>query len=90
MSKIVTDSDVLMNFLFDGTAPDDTPVHCLIESLKKATLDCAEMRVTVGFEETETLRKRVSDIEFTLVETWRTLLAMENEFRDLIEESFTE
>lgn len=88
MSKLVTDSEVLYFLLFDGTAPDDTPLYGLIERLKEATLDCAEMRVTVDFERPEVLRERISSVEFALTEAWRQLLAVQNEFKDLIEKSF--
>ena len=89
MSKLLTDSEVLHFLLFDGAAPDDTPLYCLIAKLKEATLTCAEMRVTVDFEQPEVLRERISAVEFTLTDAWRQLLALQNEFSDLIEKSFS-
>ena len=88
MSKLITDSQVLMDLLFEGCAPDDTPIYCLIERLKEATMNCAEMRVTVEFERKEALRERISAVESALVMAWRQLLAVQNEFTDLTEEHF--
>lgn len=50
MSKLMTDSTVLMEMLFDGNAPDDTPLSCTIAQLKEATLTVAELRVTAEYE----------------------------------------
>ena len=49
MSKLMTDSTVLMEMLFDGNAPDDTPLCCTIAQLKEATLTVAELRVTAEY-----------------------------------------
>jgi len=88
MTKLVTDSEVLHYLLFDGTAPDDTPLHDLIGKLKEATLNCAEMRVIVDFEKPEDMRSRLSSVELALTEAWRQLLSLQNEFGDLIEKNF--
>ena len=88
MSKLMTDSKVLMDLLFDGTAPDDTPLQDMIDSLKEATLKIAEMRACLYYMDKEESNKSLDIINTTLVETWKNMLALQNEFKDLIVEHF--
>lgn len=88
MSKLMTDSQVLMNLLFDGSDPSDTTLQYLIDKLKESTLTIAEMRVCMEFLPEDERRERLDQIDTTLVETWRMMLALQNEFKDLIDAHF--
>lgn len=88
MSKLMTDSNVLMEFLFSGCDPSDTILQYLIDKLKEATLSVAEMRVCIQYMPEEERRERLDKISTTLIETWRQMLGLQNEFKDLIEENF--
>ena len=88
MSKLITDSKVLMDLLFDGCAPDDTEIHYLITHLKEAALSCLEICVAVDYEDHDVLRKRLADINYTITTTWSSLASLQNDFKDLIDEHF--
>lgn len=88
MSKLMTDSQCLMDFLFGGCAPDDTEIHCLISHLKEAALSCLEICVAVDYEDHDVLRKRLADINYTITNTWSSLASLQNDFKDLIDEHF--
>lgn len=88
MSKLLTDSKCLMELLFDGSDPSDTMLQYLIDKLKESYLTIAEMRVCMEFLSEDERRQRLDKIDTTLVETWRMMLALQNEFKDLIEEHF--
>ena len=88
MSKLLTDSKCLMDLLFGGFDPSDTMLQYLIDKLKESTLTIAEMRVCMEFLPEDERRQRLDKIDTTLVETWRMMLALQNEFKDLIEEHF--
>lgn len=88
MSKLMTDSKVLMDLLFDGCAPDDTEIHYLITHLKEAALSCLEICVAVDYEDHDVLRKRLADINYTITTTWSSLASLQNDFKDLIDEHF--
>ena len=88
MSKLMTDSKVLMEFLFGGCDPSDTLLQYLIDKLKESTLTIAEMRVCMEFLSEDERRERLDKIDTTLVETWRQMLAIQAEFKDLIEAHF--
>lgn len=90
MSKLMTDSDVLMEMLFDGNAPDDTPLSCTIAQLKEATLTVAELRVTAEYETKETIGAKLDTVNTALVETRKLMLGVQNDFRDLVEKHFKE
>lgn len=90
MSKLVTDSKFLMDLLFDGADPDDTPLAATIAQLKDATLTCAEMRVTVEYKTWDELRKDLDVINVALVDAWQKMLGLQNEFGDLIEKKLKE
>lgn len=85
MSKLVTDSQFLMDFLFEGNDPEETPLATTISQLKEATLTCAEMRVTVEYKTWDELRKDLDVINVALVDAWQKMLGIQNEFGDLIE-----
>ena len=87
MSKLMTDSQCLMELLFNGVDTDDTPIHCTIEELKKCAFDCMEMRIT-GYTLTNEQKEKLDGFNTVFVETWRMLSAIENDFKDLIEEHF--
>lgn len=88
MSKLMTDSKALMEFLFDGTIPSDTPLQTMIKNLKEATLVCTELRVTIEYEDAEKMRKMLDDVNTTLVESWQNMLDLQNDFKDIIELHF--
>lgn len=90
MSKLVTDSEFLMDFLFDGSSPDDTPLGETVNNLKQAAFDCTELRVTCQYDEPEVIREKLDSVSTVLVETWHYMLAMRNDFKDLIEKNFRE
>lgn len=83
MSKLVTDSKVLMDLLFDDKAMQNTQLYAMIESLKDATLKCSELCVTIEFEDFEATRRKLADINLTLTDTWRNLALLQNDFKDL-------
>lgn len=84
MSKLMTDSKVLMDLFFDGTDPNDTPLQEMIDSLKDSTLKIAEMRACLCYMTEEESSKSLDSINITLVETLKNMLALKNEFKDLI------
>lgn len=88
MSKLMTDSQVLMELLFGGCDPSDTMLQYLIDQLMESTLTIAEMRVCMQYMSEDERRERLDKIDTTLVETWRQMLALQNEFKDLIEAHF--
>lgn len=88
MSKIVTDSEFLMEFLFDGKTPDETPLNDTIDNLKQAAFDCTELRVSCQYEAPEVIREKLDSVNTVLVETWHYMLALRNDFKDLIEKNF--
>lgn len=87
MSKLMTDSQFLMDLLFEGTGYDDTPIYSTIEELKKCAFDCMEMRIT-GYTLTNEQKEKLDGFNAVFVETWRMLSAIQNDFKDLIEEHF--
>ena len=87
MSKLMTDSEVLVDLLFEGTAIDDTPLYCTIEELKKCAFDCMEMRIT-GYTLSDEQKQKLDGFSAVFVETWRMLSSLQNDFNDLIEEHF--
>ena len=87
MSMLTTDSRRLTELLFAGTDYDDTPIYCTIEELKKCAFDCMEMRIT-GYMLTDEQKERLDGFASVLVETWRMLSDIQNDFKDLIEEHF--
>ena len=90
MSKLMTDSKVLMDFLFLGVIAEDTPINQLIQELKAATLSAAEMRACVKWMPEEDVCERLDVINTALVESWQQILAIRNEFKDLIDRHFDE
>lgn len=89
MSKLMTDSENLMDLLFDGIDVDDTPISCTIAELKKCAFDCMELRIT-GYSMTQEQKDKLDTFNQVFVETWRMLSAIENDFKDLIEEHFVQ
>lgn len=88
MSKLVTDSKFLMEFLFDGTDAEDTPINNLIKILKNATLSTAEMRACSQWMTDEEIWEHLDVINTALVQSWQQMLSLRNEFKDLIEKHF--
>lgn len=80
----MTDSEFLMEFLFDGIEPEDTPLACTINRLKLASFNCTEMRVTCDYEDSEVIRQKMDEVNVVLVETWQYLLNLQKDFKDLI------
>lgn len=80
----MTDSEFLMEFLFDGSEPEDTPLACTINRLKLASFNCTEMRVTCDYEDSEVIRQKMDEVNVVLVETWQYLLNLQKDFKDLI------
>ena len=88
MTKLVTDSKALMDLFFTGTAADDTPIADTIARLKEAAFACTQLRVTAEYEEPDTIRRQLDTVNATIVETWKQLLALQNDFKDLAEAHF--
>ncbi len=88
MSKLMTDSKVLMDWLFGGCDSSDTMLQYLVDKLKESSLTIAEMRVCMEYLTEDERRERLDKIDTTLVETWRQMLALHNEFKDLIDAHF--
>lgn len=88
MSKLVTDSQALMEFLFEGASIEDTPINDLTKKLKTATLTCAEMRASVKWMPEEDVRDRLDIINSALVMAWQQMLELDNDFKDLREKHF--
>lgn len=88
MSKLVTDSKFLMEFLFDGTDAEDTPINNLIKILKNATLSTAETRACSQWMTDEEIWEHLDVINTALVQSWQQMLSLRNEFKDLIEKHF--
>lgn len=78
MSKLITDSKVLMDLL-----TEDDNLQLVIDDLKNATLTCSELCVTIEFEDFEATRKRLAQVNMALTNTWRTLAMLKNDFKDL-------
>jgi hypothetical protein len=87
MSKLLTDSKVLMDLLFLGADANDTTIHCTIDELKKCAFDCMEMRIT-GYTLSKEEKDKLDGFNTVFVETWRMLADLENDFKDLIDEHF--
>lgn len=87
MSKLMTDSKVLMDLLFFGTDVSDTIIHSTIDELKKCAFDCMEMRIT-GYTLSKEEKDKLDGFNTVFVETWRMLADLENDFKDLIDEHF--
>lgn len=84
MKKLITDSQVLMDMLIDDSnLIENTQLHMMIERLKTATLNCSELCVTIEFENFETTRSKLADINLALTETWRNLAMLQNDFKDM-------
>ncbi len=88
MSKLMTDSKAMMDFLFQGTVLSDTPLYTMIEDLKEAALDCTELRVTIDYGDIDEMRKKLDRVNEILVESWQTMLGLQNDFKDIIELHF--
>lgn len=87
MSKLMTDSQHLMDLFFLGTDYNDTPIYCTIADLKQCAFDCMEMRIT-GYDLSDEQRNRLDRFNTVFVETWRLLSDIQNDFSDLIGEHF--
>ena len=86
MSNLTTDSKALMDFLFDGeektSRQEDTPIYQTIESLKAASLNCAELSAMIMYNDIEGCRKKITLINTVLAETWCALSEVQNDFKD--------
>ena len=87
MSKLLTDSECLMDLLFFGGDASDTTIHVTIDELKKCAFDCMEMRIT-GYTLSEEEKDKLDTFNTVFVETWKMLAGIENDFKDLIDEHF--
>ena len=81
--ELTTNSKVLNDLLFDGTGSvEDTPLFGMIENLKRATLLCSELCVTVEYEQVNETREKLAVVNRTITETWRTLSELMKDFSD--------
>ena len=81
--ELKTNSEVLNNLLFDGTGSvEDTPLFEMIEDLKRATLLCSELCVTVEYEQVNDTREKLAVLNRTITGTWRALSELLNDFSD--------
>lgn len=70
----LAESKKLNDLIFEGTGSvEDTPLYCLIENLKQASLTCSELCVTAEYEDVAIIRDKLHEINYTLAETWRAL-----------------
>ena len=78
MSKLITDSKVLMDLI-----TEDDNLQMTIDELKDAVLTCSELCVTIEFEDFNATRQRLANVNMTLTNMWRTLAQVKNDFKDL-------
>ena len=78
MSKLITDSKVLMDLI-----TEDDNLQMTIDELKDAVLTCSELCVTIEFEDFAATRQRLAKVNMTLTNMWRTLAEVKNDFKDL-------
>lgn len=78
MSKLITDSKVLMDLI-----TEDDNLQMTIDELKDAVLTCSELCVTIEFEDFNATRQRLAKVNMTLTNMWRTLDQVKNDFKDL-------
>ena len=78
MSKLITDSKVLMDLI-----TEDDNLQMTIDELKDAVLTCSELCVTIEFEDFAATRQRLAKVNMTLTNMWRTLAQVKNDFKDL-------
>lgn len=78
MSKLITDSKVLMDLI-----TEDDNLQMTIDELKDAVLTCSELCVTIEFEDFNATRQRLAKVNMTLTNMWRTLAQVKNDFKDL-------
>ena len=77
MSKLITDSKVLMDLI-----TEDDNLQMTIDELKDAVLTCSELCVTIEFEDFNATRQRLAKVNMTLTNMWRTLAQVKNDFKD--------
>ena len=81
--QLSTNSEALNNFLFDGTnRKEDKPIYITIENLKRASLSCCELGVTVEYEDANQTRAKLEGINRTITETWLTLSELLRDFAE--------
>lgn len=78
MSKLITDSKVLMDLI-----TEDDNLQMTIDELKDAVLTCSELCVTIEFEDFNATCQRLAKVNMTLTNMWRTLAQVKNDFKDL-------
>lgn len=78
MSKLITDSKVLMDLI-----TEDDNLQMTIDELKDAVLTCSELCVTIEFEDFNATRQRLAKVNMTLTNMWRTLAQVKNDFKDI-------
>ena len=78
MSKLITDSKVLMDLI-----TEDDNLQMTIDELKDAVLTCSELCVTIEFEDFNATSQRLAKVNMTLTNMWRTLAQVKNDFKDL-------
>jgi hypothetical protein len=78
MSKLITDSKVLMDLI-----TEDDNLQMTIDELKDTVLTCSELCVTIEFEDFNATRQRLAKVNMTLTNMWRTLAQVKNDFKDL-------
>ena len=78
MSKLITDSKVLMDLI-----TEDDNLQMTIDELKDAVLTCSELCVTIEFEDFAATRQRLAKVNMTLTNMWLTLAQVKNDFKDL-------
>ena len=81
--ELSTNSEALNTFLFDGTdKAEDKPIFSTIERLKRASLTCSELSVMVEYENPETLRQRLAEVNDIITETRLTLQEIQRDFAE--------
>lgn len=81
--ELKTNSQALNDLLFEGTGSvEDTPLFGMIEDLKRATLLCSELCVTVEYEKLNDTRAKLADVNRIITGTWHTLSELLNDFSE--------
>ena len=81
--ELTTNSKVLNELLFDGTGSvEDTHLFNMIEELKRATLLCSELCVTVEYEDVSETRDKLAVLNRAITETWQKLSELLRDFSE--------
>ena len=84
MSKLMTDSETLVQWLEPGACPNDYNLHYRIKGLKQSIVNIALLQIYVQGEQLEQLRY----VNQSIVAVLSDLLEIEKDFSDIIDAKF--